>query len=126
MNPNIETKIETKIFARRDGWNDRIGIMVKHVDMQKLKVFHGELHWKEVPDGADFTAPTMQLDMTEAQRLMDELWNCGLRPSEGTGSAGSLEATQAHLQDMRQLVHQFIAPAAGVNFTFANLHKRDA
>jgi hypothetical protein len=39
-----------------------------------------------------------------AQRLMDELWHCGLRPSEGTGSAGSLKATQDHLQDMRKIV----------------------
>jgi hypothetical protein len=29
------------------------------------------------------------------------LWNCGLRPTEGSGSAGSLAATQRHLDDMR-------------------------
>jgi hypothetical protein len=38
-----------------------------------------------------------------AQELMDELWTCGLRPSEGTGSAGSLKATQDHLGDMQKL-----------------------
>lgn len=32
---------------------------------------------------------------------MDELWTCGLRPSEGTGSAGSLAATERHLKDMQ-------------------------
>ena len=30
----------------------------------------------------------------EAQTLMDDLWNCGLRPTEGTGSAGSLMAKE--------------------------------
>lgn len=39
----------------------------------------------------------------EAQRLMDELWDCGLRPSEGTGSAGSLAATERHLKDMQTI-----------------------
>ena len=38
--------------------------------------------------------------------LMDDLWQCGLRPSEGTGSAGALAATQKHLDDMRKLVFQ--------------------
>lgn len=46
------------------------------------------------------------------QELMDSLWQCGFRPTEGTGSAGSLAATQAHLKDMRTLV----AKAQGVDF----------
>ena len=29
---------------------------------------------------------------------------CGIRPSEGSGSAGSLAATERHLHDMRALV----------------------
>lgn len=51
-----------------------------------------------------FVEPCVVLDITSAQRLMDELWNCGLRPSEGTGSAGALAATERHLADMRRLV----------------------
>lgn len=50
------------------------------------------------------TDPTMNLHMEEAQQLMDELWRCGLRPTEGTGSAGAMAAVQAHLADMRKLV----------------------
>jgi hypothetical protein len=46
----------------------------------------------------------LQLSQDDAQRLMDELWQVGLRPSEGTGSAGAMAAVQAHLQDMRELV----------------------
>lgn len=48
--------------------------------------------------------PAMLLEQEEAQRFIDELWNAGLRPTEGTGSAGSLAATQRHLDDMRALV----------------------
>jgi hypothetical protein len=46
----------------------------------------------------------LTLSQADAQRLMDELWSVGLRPSEGSGSAGAMAATQAHLQDMRKLV----------------------
>lgn len=48
--------------------------------------------------------PTFVLRAEEAQALMDSLWMCGLRPSEGSGSAGAMAATQKHLEDMRTLV----------------------
>lgn len=56
--------------------------------------------------------PLMSLQMNDAQRLMDVLWDCGLRPSEGSGSAGSLAATEKHLADMRRLAfHALQVPA---------------
>jgi len=48
--------------------------------------------------------PSLSLDPESAQTLMDDLWHCGFRPTEGTGSAGALAATQNHLNDMRKLV----------------------
>ena len=51
--------------------------------------------------------PVAYLSPQEGQVLMDDLWHAGLRPSEGSGSAGSLAATERHLADMRKLVgHQ--------------------
>ena len=44
------------------------------------------------------------INLNNAQKLMDELWNVGLRPSEGTGSAGAMTAINRHLEDMRNLV----------------------
>ncbi len=57
----------------------------------------------KVVDESDATQhqPALSLDQKSAQRLMDELWTCGLRPSEGSGSAGSLAATERHLADMK-------------------------
>ena len=63
----------------------------------------------------EFTALTSEDDYTEpppaftlhneqAQQFMDELWRAGFRPTEGSGSAGSLAATERHLADMRALV----------------------
>ena len=55
------------------------------------------------PGDQSFRHETFRLSNTSAQLLMDELWSCGLRPSEGTGSAGSLAATERHLKDMRTI-----------------------
>ena len=47
--------------------------------------------------------PTLSMDQDTAQKLMDGLWDCGLRPSEGSGSAGAMSAVQEHLKDMRKI-----------------------
>ena len=46
----------------------------------------------------------LQLRDNQAQDLMDKLWMVGFRPTEGSGSAGALAATERHLRDMRRLV----------------------
>ena len=45
--------------------------------------------------------PITLLSYSAGQILMDDLWAAGVRPTEGTGSAGSLSATEKHLSDMR-------------------------
>lgn len=45
---------------------------------------------------------TMSLEAGQA--LMDALWDCGLRPSDGKGSAGAMAAVQEHLRDLRKLI----------------------
>lgn len=49
-------------------------------------------------------SPAVSLEPQAAQKLIDDLWDCGLRPSEGTGSAGQLAAVQKHLEDFRTIV----------------------
>lgn len=48
--------------------------------------------------------PFLEIEMHEAQELMDSLWDCGLRPSEGTGSAGAFKALQNHLSDLKEVL----------------------
>ncbi|MFZ6875934.1 hypothetical protein ACO0LF_28060 [Undibacterium sp. Di27W] len=69
------------------------------------------LHFQEVPEGQP-GPPALCLQYEDAQQLMDELWNCGLRPHDNTGSPGSsnhinsaaaLAATERHLKDMRDM-----------------------
>lgn len=53
--------------------------------------------------------PSFVIDNEAAQVLMDDLWNAGLRPTEGTGSAGSLKATERHLEDMRKIAFKSLS-----------------
>jgi len=52
--------------------------------------------------------PFLVLEPPAAQTLIDELWKCGFRPSDGTGSAGQLKATQDHLEDMRSIAFKVL------------------
>jgi hypothetical protein len=51
----------------------------------------------------------IELPSETAQQLMDALWQCGLRPSEGSGSAGSLKATQDHLRDLQEFSRRLLS-----------------
>lgn len=68
--------------------------------------------FSEMPDDALGAClhPTFSLTPDAAQQLIDELWRAGLRPTEGSGSAGSLAATERHLEDMRALVFKTSKP----------------
>ena len=52
--------------------------------------------------------PFTSIDHKAAQVLMDDLWSCGIRPTEGRGSAGALTATEKHLNDMRKIAFKQI------------------
>lgn len=56
----------------------------------------------ELEDDA-YADPALTLNKKQAQQLIDALWDCGIRPTQGSGSAGSLAATEKHLEDMRQI-----------------------
>ena len=70
-----------------------------------------QIEFTEAPDdgsGPDFVEPALIANEADCQLLMDELWRIGLRPSEGTGSAGALAATQSHLKDMQDFARKML------------------
>lgn len=90
-----------RIRAERETYTDAIAL---HIALEFEDGFSvaEPISFKHLEQGA--IAPScMALKQTDAQRLMDELWNVGLRPSEGSGSAGQLAAVQNHLEDMRTI-----------------------
>lgn len=52
----------------------------------------------------ELLSPALRLTEEDAQRLIDAMWEAGLRPTGSHGSAGQLAATERHLADMRRLV----------------------
>jgi hypothetical protein len=92
-------------YLNRQHFSDNIEI---HIGKPSSQPGHWavaqKLLFTDMPECTQYIEPVITLSNKDAQQLMDELWGCGLRPSEGTGSAGSLAATQRHLEDMRTLV----------------------
>jgi hypothetical protein len=91
---------ELQIRAVVAPWNEGVSFLLKRGDatadpMVMTKRTQGE-----------YREPSFELSIPQAQLLMDDLWVAGLRPTEGTGSAGALAATQKHLEDMRTLVFE--------------------
>lgn len=68
--------------------------------------------------------PLVSFDPTEAQRLMDDLWNLGIRPTEGHGSTGQLAATEKHLNHLERLLDQsFTTVLNVVNASIVTQHQ---
>jgi hypothetical protein len=83
-------------------WHNGIEILIRQKTEYGFAVVK-ELELTEVRPGEVFE-PSLRIDNVVAQTLIDDLWNSGMRPTEGSGSAGSLKATEKHLEDMRKIV----------------------
>jgi hypothetical protein len=102
-----------EVYAERKQWNGGIYVYVGvRQPNGRLSVMR-PLVFEEIEEGAYIGEPALSLSVTESQQLMDELWRCGVRPTEGTGSAGSLAATERHLKDM-QLIAKGLLKKTGV------------
>jgi hypothetical protein len=114
--PLDKTKADTVDCVPGDFAMDGIEIRARAVDYQnhvELVIVHHSEHVTSVAEPLIFKevqpatawSPTTAISMTAAQTLMDDLWHSGLRPTEGSGSAGSLAATERHLADMQLIVY---------------------
>jgi hypothetical protein len=86
-------------------WTDELWLLVVQEDhAAKVTAYAENMTMREHKAGDAIQEPTMRLHHTASQRLMDELWRAGVRPSNGEGNAGQLGAIEKHLEDMRRLV----------------------
>jgi len=60
------------------------------------------LQWEAIADNAERRS-LLTMRMQQAQVLMDDLWNAGIRPTEGAGSAGAMRAAENHIADLRRV-----------------------
>lgn len=96
-----------EFMARREDWSEGIALYMRQRTAGQgsrvaLPVSLGALAPNTVAE------PMLRINIQQAQQLMDELWQCGLRPTEGSGSAGSLAATERHLKDMQRIAFAFL------------------
>lgn len=91
-----------RILARREDYGNSIGLSFQSGKGDSLSVATN-IEFHPLAEGEPIEA-TAHIDTETAQGLMDELWDCGLRPTQGKGSAGQLDAVKYHLEDMRALV----------------------
>ena len=96
-------RLMMEVRCRRESWKDGVEVVVFEKHPTGRVMYAEKLTLRELPPAEIIGEPTMRLRNDEAQMLIDELWRCGLRPSEGSGSAGSLAATERHLKDMRAI-----------------------
>lgn len=104
-----------EVRAHLQPWNDWIELLILQRvwgDGRRYAVAK-PIEMATLEEGAYIVEPSLRLTREAAQQLMDNLWQCGLRPTEGAGSAGALAAVQEHLKDMRRLVFTNEPSAAG-------------
>jgi len=95
-------RLPLEIMARREDWDLGISLYARQVTVgDGFVVAQPMVFEKHNPNLV--SPPFLRLEIEAAQQFMDELWRVGLRPTEGTGSAGSLKATERHLADMRTI-----------------------
>lgn len=92
-----------KFYTERHPYGRRLGLhMAKELPNGKVAAVTA-ITYTALSEAEISPPPVINLTDDEAQMLMDSLWSVGLRPSEGSGSAGAMLATQNHLADMRKL-----------------------
>lgn len=96
-------KYEVRVY-KSNPWQDKLEFYV--FDRQNHAIAT-DIQFEKAEDGTIYP-PVMHLDYVSAQVLMDSLWDCGVRPTEGSGSAGAMKATQDHLKDMRKIVSNLL------------------
>lgn len=84
--------------------NFRMGINVSILkSIPNGKWLAGQRLVLEPIEDTDPTPAICNIDDGSAQKLMDDLWNMGIRPTENRGGSETVAAMQRHLEDMRTI-----------------------
>ena len=84
----------------RDGFSLWVGRRGCRGDLSVAR----NVRFDPIAEGVSLGDPTFILRQEAAQKLFQSMYDAGLRPANGEGSAGQLGATERHLADMRRLV----------------------
>ena len=93
-----------QLSVQREIWGDEVAFRLGVKRDGVLSVMTPAV-MQSIPLG-QIVQPAFRLPFDVAQRLMDELWQAGCRPTQAIGSAGQIESVKYHLEDMRRLVFE--------------------
>lgn len=91
------------ISVERTPFGNKIEVLLTWKSASGVFSVAEPITFKELAENEYPSHPSLTISQQSAQDLMDQLWRCGLRPTEGAGSAGSLAATERHLRDMQAI-----------------------
>lgn len=101
----IET-VGIKVARDPFGVRDRLNVLIYSHDPQARRTYVAQPVVMKEHDPAVYMEPTAEIAVEDAQSLVNQLWELGIRPSQAAGSAGQLEAVNRHLGDLRTLLFQ--------------------
>lgn len=93
-------------ISRSHSWGSYLLHVFQRAPMGGAKVVTG-VEWTEVEQGVIGPEPLLHVDREDIQTVMDELWRCGIRPSEA-GTAGHVEALASERDYLRSLVDRVL------------------
>lgn len=97
---------EIRIRTKFEAWNDQVGFQISCKTSGQLG-YAKRIEFEERKEG-EYIGETFRISTHETQALFDELWRLGFKPKDGTGSAGQLLATEAHLGDMKTVAFKLL------------------
>ena len=102
-----------RVRAQSSPWWGGVEVAILGVDRLPDGGVHcGEVIMRPVAQGCEIPR-AMVLRNEEAQVLMDDLWNSGIRPTEGAGTAGAMRAAERHIADLRAVAFKTLGIEQG-------------
>lgn len=100
------TESNIRALVHRDDYSEGFKFLLEDISFGKNpRRVVTALTFEERKAGT-YLQPSFTLDEEQAQALFNAMWLAGLRPKDGTGNSGHVEALNNHLQDMRKLVFE--------------------
>lgn len=100
----------TRVGAARNAMVDGVEFYIIRRSPHEEERQIGTVVMEPLPESEEsvWHPPAFWVTMHNAKKLMDDLWNAGVRPTEMSETEGALTATKEHLQDMRDIAFRSI------------------
>ena len=100
----MEHKLNVFLQEVPGAFNKNLYIFLPTIKPGVMKILYSGGKTKEYEIGSAINEPTLVLSPEMMEMLMEELLSQGIKPPAHSFVEGKLEATEAHLKDMRALV----------------------